>query len=714
MRSGGTWTQNLAIVGSITGLGLLLSTLANPVLAKGKMLNLYVSPQGNDQATGQRRTATPGRENGPLATLQGARDAIRSLKRAGKATAGVTVWLTEGTYALPRGVEFSAEDSGTAKAPIIYRGVSRERVRVMGGRELTGFSAVTDPGVLRRLDPAAAPHVVQVGLQAAGIADPGKLKRLGHSLELQPTPLELFFDDRPMELARWPNEGWTRIVSTPAGPQGGRFTYEGDRPKRWANTNDLWIHGYWTWDWADSYEHVARLDTATREIETTPPHGIYGYMPTKRFYFLNVLEELDRPGEYYVDRANGRLYFWPPAPLTSGKVVASVLEQPLLSLKDASYLTFRDLTLEVARGSGVTINGGTKNAVAGCTLRNLGYRAVTIDGGHGHTIRSCDVYDTGQGALSVSGGNRQTLEPSGHVVTNCDLTRFNRWSKTYRPGVQVDGVGVQVTHCAIYDAPHNAILMGGNDHRIEYNEIYRVCQETGDSGAVYMGRNLTMRGNLIQYNYFHDLRAGSLKGETNFTDVMAVYLDDCFCGGTISGNVFERAGRAVLLGGGRDNVVENNLFLDCEPAIHIDARGKSWAAFWFNGKDSYLMDGLKAVPYNKPPYSTRYPTLVNILQEDPAFPRGTRVERNIRVGGKWLDLLDKLTPEQVGVKNNVTEGDPGLTERTSGEIRAKSKSAAKRIGFQPLPTRKMGLVRDQFRKKLPTRESAAPLSKPTP
>ncbi len=40
--------------------------------------------------------------------------------------------------------------------------------------------------------------------------------------------------------------------------------------------------------------------------------------------------------------------------------------------------------------------------------------------------------------------------------------------------------------------------MGGNDHEVAYNEIYRVCTQTGDAGAVYMGRNLTMRGTVIR------------------------------------------------------------------------------------------------------------------------------------------------------------------------------------------------------------------------
>ena len=76
------------------------------------------------------------------------------------------------------------------------------------------------------------------------------------------------------------------------------FTYEGDRPRRWQNTDDLWVHGYWAWDWANSYERLDTIDHAQRLVKTAPPHGLYGFRTGQRIYFLNVLEELDQPGEW--------------------------------------------------------------------------------------------------------------------------------------------------------------------------------------------------------------------------------------------------------------------------------------------------------------------------------------------------------------------------------------------------------------------------------
>ena len=130
-----------------------------------------------------------------------------------------------------------------------------------------------------------------------------------------PAALELFFKDQPMTLAQWPNAGFEKIAGTPdaardehggtLGKLAAGFNYEGDRPQRWADTNDIWIHGYWAYDWANSYEHVASIDTQKRLIKTDPPHGNYGFRTGQRFYFLNILEELDEPGEWYLDRKTG-------------------------------------------------------------------------------------------------------------------------------------------------------------------------------------------------------------------------------------------------------------------------------------------------------------------------------------------------------------------------------------------------------------------------
>jgi hypothetical protein len=139
-----------------------------------------------------------------------------------------------------------------------------------------------------------------------------------------------------MTLARWPNEGaWEQIAGVPDagatkdehGGQIGKleegFLFSGDRPRQWKDTSDLWVHGYWSWDWANSYERVASIDFEHRLIKTAAPFGLYGFRKGQRFCFLNVLEELDQPGEWFLDRKTGVLYFWPPAQAQQASVPLS-------------------------------------------------------------------------------------------------------------------------------------------------------------------------------------------------------------------------------------------------------------------------------------------------------------------------------------------------------------------------------------------------------
>ncbi|MBU6401846.1 MAG: hypothetical protein KGS61_16130, partial [Verrucomicrobia bacterium] len=353
--------QSRARVRVVLGLGLSWRLALVSLAAK----SFYLAPNGHD--------TNPGTRAKPFATLERAREAVRELKAgSGLPSGGVTVFLRGGVYLRSATFDLAAEDSGSAGAPVVYGAARGEAVRILGGRPVTNWQPVTDRQVLDRLDPAARGQVWQADLKAAGITDYGRLTRRGFGGSDHPAQLELFFADRPMTLARWPNGEWATIAKPAAGPNAGRFAYTGDRPRRWTHAEDLWVHGYWTYDWADSYEKVKAIDLDHHEILTEPPHGVYGYKPGQRWYALNVLEELDSPGEYYVERRTGRLYFWPPGPLSSGNACVSLLESPLIRLQGVHDLVLRGLILEVTRGEGITVVNGTNVLIAGCTFRNIG------------------------------------------------------------------------------------------------------------------------------------------------------------------------------------------------------------------------------------------------------------------------------------------------------------------------------------------------------
>lgn len=650
----------------------------------------HVSPAGKDAWSGKLAQPAADGSDGPFATLERARDAIRELRGAGKPSSEAVVEIHGGLYLRDKTFELSAKDTGTADAPITYRAAAGEKPVFIGGKAVAGFKVVTDPVVVDRLCPEARGKVLQADLKAQGITDYGQWKTRGFGRAVVPTGMELFFDGKPMEIARWPNEGWVRIAGVPEGSKD-RFNFEGDRAARWNKAKDIWVHGFWTWDWADSYEKVASVDAEKKEIVTLPPHGVYGYKAKARYYVLNLLEEIDRPGEYMVDSAAGILYFWPPAAIESSPTYVSTIDT-VIRMSGVSCTSLRGLVLEIARGSGIEMKDGVGNRIVGCTLRNLGNMGASLSGGSDNGIVGCDIYEVGDNGISLNAGDRQTLTPGKSFATNNHIHHYSRTCFCYRSAIAVSGVGNRLDHNLIHDAPHNAIGLSGNEHQIEYNEIHHVCMDTDDAGAFYMGRDWTMRGNVVRYNYFHQI--GRHKGSIG---VQSVYLDDWSSGTLVYGNVCHEAGRGVLLGGGRNNTIENNIFVDCAPAVHVDSRGLGWAKSYFDGRDNTLVDRLNAMKYREPPYSTRYPELLTLYEDQPALAKYNVVARNICVGGRWLDLADGLTDKIVRVEQNLVNTDPHFFDAANGDFRLKDDSPAIPLGFKPIPFEKIGLIADETR-----------------
>ncbi len=663
--------------------------------------DFYVAVDGNDSNSG---TLTA-----PFASPEAARDAVRGLKQSkGLPHGGVTVWLRGGTYEREKSLDLGPADSGLPDSPVTYRAYAGEQVRLVGGRQIRGFEPVSDSVALARLGEEARGHVLQINLHSLGIADFGDLRSRGFGRPISPANLELFFGSRPMTLARWPNEGeWEKISSFPPrasqdddhgqkiGDLKAGFHYSGDRPVFWKKTDDLWVHGYWAWDWANSYEWVESLDVPTRLIKTAPPYGLYGFRTGQRYYFLNIMEELDAPGEWYLDHETGVLYFWPPGPIESAEVMVSLLDAPLISIDGASDIIIEGLTLEGTRGHGIVIKGGERNLVAGCTLRAIGNYGVWVEGGHDHSILSCDVSDTGDGGVSLAGGDRRILAPAGHSVVNSHFSRQGRWSRCYVPAILISGVGIRAANNLIHDHPHCAILCSGNDHRIEFNEIHHIALETGDVGAIYSGRDWTYRGNVIRHNFIHETGGVGMGS-------MGVYMDDCVSGTEIFGNVFYKVQRAVFLGGGRDHRVENNVFVDCDPSVQVDGRGLDKSPVWHKMVYEFMRNQLLAVPRDL--YRKRYPAITAVepfyLDDKGVPPEGNAIIRNISVGGPWLVVGWNATTEMLDLRDNMINQNPGFIDPEKLDFRLREDSSAWATGFRPIPFENIGLYRDEHRKRL--------------
>jgi hypothetical protein len=688
------WKNLIAVAVTITFCGLSLAA-ENP-----SVTSLYVDVRGNDSWSGRVARPNPEKTDGPFATLQRARDEIRRLDRA-QLREAIRVEMAPGIYEMSAPLELAAQDSGTANCPVEYRASAAGQARFVGGRVVSGFTLVNATGVLTRLDPAARGKVFQADLKAEGISDFQGFNKA--DLFCTDPGLEVFFQDVPMTLARYPNKGYMKIAdvfddkgiakSDRAKTADGKFVCHDARIARWVGEKGIWLHGFWIWDWSDERRPLGSVDPAQHTISMAlRPGRDYESRRGQWFYAQNVLSELDSPGEWYLDRDAGMLYFWPPASLSSGRVVVSTVRD-LIRLSNVSNVTFRGLAIEEGRGSAMIVNGGTNVQVIGCTFRNMGKWAVLVTGGTGHRVIGCDIYAMGQGGITVDAGDRKTLTPGHHLVDNNHIHHTARWDPVYQPGIYLFGVGNSATHNLIDNVPHVAIGFSGNDQTIEYNEIHSSVFQSLDAGAIYTSppdETWSMRGHKIRYNYLHNIHGFEGRG------CNGVYLDDCFSSADISGNIFYDVANAILIGGGRDNIISENMFIKCRQAFSLDARGLGWA----KSVGEFATKELISLNYKQPPWSTRYPELLNLLEDEPLAPKGNVVARNISWEGKWGFTEDKAQP-YTKFENNLIDQDPLFAGKPPADFRLSPQSPAWKLGFRPIPLDKIGVYQSVDRASWP-------------
>jgi hypothetical protein len=674
---------------------------------------------GNDSWSGTLAAPNADGTDGPFASLARARDAIRALRAGsgGLPPGGVEAIVQGGEYRLAEPLEFTAEDSGTAEAPIVNRSAEGETVRLSGGARIADWTPVTDAEALKRLPLEARGHVLQADLRAQGVSDFGVMESARAWAQSDPG-LEVFFRGERMTLARYPNEGFLHIAGILAedGPEHfstrsskvGRFRIEGeaDRLRRWAADPGAMLHGWWALDWADQRYAIARIAPETGEItlDDRIAHP-YGFRAGQWFYGFNLLCELDRPGEWYLDRERGILYFWPPAfakatagkpaAMKDGDVTVSVIRDPI-TFENTSHLTFQGFTIEATRGTAIRVTGGKAVTIAGCTIRNVGGDAVRVAGGSRHTVCDCDIHDTGDGGIDLDGGDRRTLTPGRHEAVNNHIHHIARWNPLYKVGIQLKGCGNRAAHNRLHDLSHTAIGFTGNDQTVEFNEIYQSVSGANDAGAIYTTghhpEDWSMRGHRVRYNYLHHLFGFAGEG------CQGIYLDDMFSGTEIHGNVLYRVALGFLLGGGRDILSTNNVFVKCPKAISLDARAIGWAAHAV----PEVLDQFKTMPYREEPWASRYPELVNLLDDEPVLPKGNVIARNIVRGGFgiWVEAAAK---PGLRMEKNLLQDDPHFVDGDRLDFRLRVDSPALKLGFEPLPLEQIGLRAGSLRKSLPPR-----------
>lgn len=593
----------------------------------------------------------------PFKAIEDALTFAKDIKFRGNAGNAIHIAILEGTYFLKNTINIQEIN----RVPIKIYALAKNSVSISGGTILEN----------KLLQPYNGPQVsgkkyyyYKYPLKKSGLNDYGTINSYGFRRPYYPSNLELFIDNSPFHLARYPNKNdmlpMGKVIETGSNPayldfsnKDGEFVVESDRLEKWKQEKNGWVGGYFAFAWADDAFKIKNIDLKNKSLRTdgAAMFGFVSGFTWSKFYVYNMLSELDFPGEYFVDEDEGVLYFCTSDPINENNITISMLESPLFSIKRCSNLSIENLTFEHTRGMAVYMEGGENCSIKSCTFRNIGMVGVVIGQGiepfevykekgtgkpvsdalgswHEHLynnptffrnagtnngIDSCHFYNIGMGAVSLGGGDRVKLKDAGNYVTNSKMHHFNRLGKTYKAGINVDGCGNIIKNNEIFEAEHSAIYIHGNNHLIESNNIHKCCTDTEDMGAIYMGRDPSEAGNIIRGNYFHDI----VPAKENYR-VAAIFLDDGASYVTIDNNIFENCGDKVFgasySNSGQFLTYTNNLFLNCNKAIGYYTWDKTR---WNNYYDIDIWQErlFKFVNIKTEPYKSRYPGLGEKLRD---------------------------------------------------------------------------------------------------
>ena len=603
----------------------------------------------------------------------------QSQARAAAAAGGgrrVTLQLQPGIHTLTDGpLDLGPEDSG-----IEWTGASGAVISGGVPLPLKMFEPVpADDPVFQRLPASVARVVVRADVSAYRLSFTAPDSSAGIGLADG--------NGVPLTAARWPNrdaadstgvaDGW---ATTGVGSNASGFQYPSSAPLP-AKFNDSGTvaHGFWWLDWSSATIPVTALQDGFAFVPASkvPPYvkemGKGKFPSHSRFFFLDQPEFLDEAGEWWIDRVGGKLYLLPPAQPTASFFLS--VSATLFELKGASSaIAFRGLTMLSTQRSGITCGtddgsghrvpcGAQSVVIDNCSLLGMGNTAIEVIGGANWSLTNSIVQYTGSVGVLLDGGNNSDLSPSGHLVTNCTITDFNRRMGSFLPGLKITGVGTRVINNEIARGAAQALLWSGNNHRISGNVIHDACMDSFDCGAIYESeRDWAMRGTVISDNLIYNIgRPETVCNSRTSQGRHAIYLDALSMGFTVRGNVvvqsaavtarYPGGSAAIVNNGGRDNTIDSNLCVGWGTCVSTSDCGITWYGRIMGAKNwSRQLVSLKTGLSN-PVYLKRYPQLAALSPEIaspllgaggcsekrscPPAPYNNAISHNAAVNSSW-------------------------------------------------------------------------------
>lgn len=645
------------------------------------------------------------------------------------------IYIREGVYRIKNTIMLDSYDRETPLRISAYR---NEKVTLNAGIDipLSSMEPANKEFTDAVIDKPENGKILQYSLKDLGIDNYGEFSVRGHLIsDGKEAQAELSLNGEVQKLAGWPNDGYTGLIK-PTNPDeygkrtksgianGCSFAVEYDRPSQWSKVNEVWLAGTLGPNYEFDYYPVERFDADAKRVYLERG-AIEQYYTSPYYRFENIPEELDKAGEYYIDKADEMLYYYPPEDAAEDSVLTITMSTPTLNypstkpnsmfrIENCQNISFEKLNFKGGRGSAVTGKNNSGIQFIKCDVGSFGGNGIRLDFSTGITVRDCRIHDVGQDGLQFSNcGDYEKLVPNDILVTNNEIYNFARLERSYKAGLNFGYrcVGATASYNHIYNGPHTGMIFYGVNNEIYGNEFDNLVTEFSDMDALYANNSNYPweRGNKIHGNYFHDIGRSSMNG-IHQVNVRAIRTDNRGCGLNVYENLFYRIGDSGKSGKGNNGIgaitaegtrnrIYNNLFVDCNESyfntltykeIEPAEDGTMYAdTGTINGAN--VGDLKKEMQKRLPVYGKLFPELETFFNEHPNMSKTNEFKNNMIINisiplssingaqNKEGYRGDERLIDASG--NFVSDADPGFASYADGNLQLSAEAAAKVEGL---------------------------------